>query len=151
VHHSVVTLRDAQIIDRTYTEVQTSALLVWSSISLISALKTGRPIWFIATGILVGAARAGAGTVDRRDGLVGMLRVLAAYLRGDQQSCSMVRVPAPEEEDAKRMHRERESLVQERLRMENRIEALLFTHGIRHSEKAVSSLVGARFVCPAHR
>jgi transposase len=37
----------------------------------------------------------------------------------------------PEEEDAKRPHREREHLVQERLRIENRIEALLFTQGIR--------------------
>jgi transposase len=43
----------------------------------------------------------------------------------------MVRVPTPDEEDAKRIHRERESLVQERLRIENRIEALLFTQGIR--------------------
>jgi len=43
----------------------------------------------------------------------------------------MVRVPTPEEEDAKRPHREREHLVQERLRIENRIEALLFTQGIR--------------------
>ena len=43
----------------------------------------------------------------------------------------MVRVPTPEEEDAKRTHREREHLVQERLRIENRIEALLFTQGIR--------------------
>ena len=61
----------------------------------------------------------------------GMLRVLAAYLRGDRQACSMVRVPTPEEEDAKRPHRERQHLVQERLRIENRIEALLFTQGIR--------------------
>lgn len=59
-----------------------------------------------------------------------MLRVLAVHLRGDHQACSMVRVPTPEEEDAKRTHREREKLVQERLRIENRIEALLFTHGI---------------------
>jgi len=43
----------------------------------------------------------------------------------------MVRVPTPEEEDAKRTHREREKLVQERLRIENRIEALLFAQGIR--------------------
>jgi transposase len=43
----------------------------------------------------------------------------------------MVRVPTPEEEDAKRPHREREHLVQERVRIENRIEALLFTQGIR--------------------
>jgi len=39
----------------------------------------------------------------------------------------MVRVPTPEDEDAKRIHRERENLVQEKLRIENRIEALLFT------------------------
>src|SRR5262249_49226406 len=62
---------------------------------------------------------------------IGMLRVLAAYFRGDRQSCSMVRVPTPEDEDAKRIHRERENLVQEKLRIENRIEALLFTQGIR--------------------
>ena len=43
----------------------------------------------------------------------------------------MVRVPTPEEEDAKRLHREREHLVQERVRLENRIEALLATQGIR--------------------
>jgi hypothetical protein len=43
------------IVDSTYTELQASTLLVWSSIMLIIALKTGRPIWFIATGILVGA------------------------------------------------------------------------------------------------
>jgi hypothetical protein len=60
-----------------------------------------------------------------------MLRVLAAWLNGDRQVCSMVHVPSPEEEDAKRPHREREHLVQERLRIENRIEALLFTQGIR--------------------
>ena len=74
--------------------------------------------------------RARRAKTDRLDAL-GMLRVLAAYLRGDCQSCSMVRVPTPDEEDAKRTHRERENLVRERLRIENRIEALLFTQGIR--------------------
>ena len=61
----------------------------------------------------------------------GLLRVLAAYIGGDCQACSMVRVPTPEEEDAKRPHREREHLVQERTRLENRILALLATQGIR--------------------
>jgi transposase len=60
-----------------------------------------------------------------------MLRVLAAYLGGDRQVCSMVRVPTPEEEDAKRPHREREDLVRERVRLENRIAALLATQGVR--------------------
>ena len=81
------------------------------------------------TSILVNR-RARRAKTDRLDA-VGMLRVLAAYLRGDRESCRMVRVPTPEEEDAKRTHRERENLVQESLRIENRIEALLFTQGIR--------------------
>src|ERR1700704_3349901 len=81
------------------------------------------------TSILV-HRRARRAKTDRLDA-IGMLRVLAAYIRGDRQSCSMVRVPTPDEEDAKRIHRERETLVQERLRIENRIEALLFTQGIR--------------------
>src|ERR1700691_5205036 len=81
------------------------------------------------TSILVNR-RARRAKTDRLDA-EGMLRVLAAWLGGDRQVCSMVRVPTPEEEDAKRPHRERELLVQERQRIENRIEALLFTQGIR--------------------
>src|ERR1700680_3868374 len=81
------------------------------------------------TSILVNR-RARRAKTDRLDA-EGMLRVLAAWLGGDRRVCSMVRVPTPEEEDAKRTHREREHLVQEKLRIENRIQALLFTQGIR--------------------
>ena len=81
------------------------------------------------TSILVNR-RARRTKTDRLDA-EGMLRVLAAWQAGDRQACSMVRVPTPEEEDAKRPHREREHLVRERQRIENRIEALLFTQGIR--------------------
>jgi transposase len=81
------------------------------------------------TSILV-ARRARRAKTDRLDA-EGMLRVLATWLGGDRQVCSMVRVPTPEEEDAKRPHRERQHLVQERERIENRMEALLFTQGIR--------------------
>lgn len=77
------------------------------------------------TSILVNR-RARRAKTDRLDA-EGMLRVLAAWQAGDRQVCSMVRVPTPEEEDAKRPHREREHLVRERQRIENRIEALLFT------------------------
>jgi transposase len=48
------------------------------------------------TSILVNR-RARRAKTDRLDA-EGMLRVLAAYLRGDHQACSMVRVPTPEEE-----------------------------------------------------
>ena len=81
------------------------------------------------TSILV-SRRARRAKTDRLDAL-GMLRVLAAYLGGDRQACSMVRVPTPEEEDAKRPHREREELVRERVRLENRIAGLLATQGVR--------------------
>ncbi len=81
------------------------------------------------TSILVNR-RARRAKTDRLDA-IGLLRVLAAYLDGDRQVCSMVRVPTPEEEDAKRPSREREHLVQERTRFENRILALLATQGIR--------------------
>ena len=81
------------------------------------------------TSILVNR-RARRAKTDRLDA-EGLLRVLAAYVGGDRQICSMVRVPTPEEEDAKRPHREREHLVQERTRFENRILALLATQGIR--------------------
>jgi transposase len=81
------------------------------------------------TSILVNR-RARRAKTDRLDG-EGMLRVLANWLDGDRQICSMVVVPTPEEEDAKRLHREREHLVQDKQRIENRIEALLFTQGIR--------------------
>ncbi len=81
------------------------------------------------TSILVNR-RARRAKTDRLDA-EGMLRVLATWLGGDRQVCSMVRVPTPDEEDAKRPHREREHRVQERLRIENRIEGLLLTQGIR--------------------
>jgi transposase len=81
------------------------------------------------TSILV-SRRARRAKTDRLDA-EGLLRVLAAYVGGDSQICSMVRVPTPDEEDAKRPHREREHLVQERIRYQNRILALLATQGIR--------------------
>jgi transposase len=81
------------------------------------------------TSILVNR-RARRAKTDRLDAQ-GLLRVLVAYRRGDHHVCRVVRVPSPEEEDAKRQHREREHLVQERVRIGNRIQALLATQGIR--------------------
>src|SRR5208337_4864298 len=80
------------------------------------------------TSILVtrGARRA---KTDRLDAL-GLLRVLAATFTGDHDACRVVNVPSVSEEDGKRPHREREYLVQERVRIENRIAALLATQGI---------------------
>ena len=66
---------------------------------------------------------------DRIDGEV-LVRTLLAYKRGDPRVCAMVRAPTPEEEDRRRVSRERKSLANERIRHVNRIKGLLFTQGI---------------------
>lgn len=60
-----------------------------------------------------------------------LLRAIVGFVQGDPQSCRVVRAPTPEEEDARRLHRERQRLVRERTGHLNRIKALLITHGIR--------------------
>lgn len=60
-----------------------------------------------------------------------LVRCLARYVRGERDACRMVEVPTPEEEDAKRPHREYERLVKERTSHGNRVKALLFAQGIR--------------------
>jgi transposase len=60
-----------------------------------------------------------------------LLRAIVGLVQGDPQSCRVVRAPTPEEEDARRLHRERQRLVRERTGHSNRIKALLIAHGIR--------------------
>lgn len=67
---------------------------------------------------------------DRID-VVAMVFTLKAYLLGDKSVCRPVRLPTPEEEDSKRLSRERTQLKKERTRHINRIRALLILHGIR--------------------
>src|SRR3954451_296544 len=61
----------------------------------------------------------------------GLLRTLMAWLRGERQVCSMVRPPSPEDEDRRRLARERARLLKERIQHTNRIKGLLFGQGIR--------------------
>ncbi len=60
----------------------------------------------------------------------GLLRTLMAFARGERQVCAMVRPPTPEAEDARRLTREREALLAERIRHTNRIKGLLATQGV---------------------
>jgi len=70
---------------------------------------------------------------DRIDG-EALVRTLMAYKRGEPRVCSMVRVPAPDDEDRRRIGRERKVLVAERVLHVNRIKGLLFSQGIRGYE-----------------
>jgi len=73
--------------------------------------------------------RARRAKTDRID-VVRMLRALTRYLRGEPDACSVVRVPDVAQEDARRLHRERDRLVRERVQHVNRIKGLCATQGI---------------------
>ncbi len=73
--------------------------------------------------------RARSPKTDRIDG-EKMIRSLMAYRRGEPRVLSVVRVPSPDQEDARRRNRERERLIQEQTGHTNRIKALLRTLGL---------------------
>jgi transposase len=66
---------------------------------------------------------------DKIDG-VKLLRTLMAWMRGERQVCSMVQPPSPEDEDRRRLARERARLLKERVQHTNRIKGLLWGQGI---------------------
>src|SRR3974390_2979200 len=59
-----------------------------------------------------------------------MVRALIRHLGGEPEACSVVRVPNPEQEDARRLHRERDRLIAERVAHVNRIKGLCAIQGI---------------------
>src|ERR1700730_18623474 len=66
---------------------------------------------------------------DKLDG-EALLRALLAFKRGEPRVCAMVVAPSPEEEDRRRLCRERATLIAERITHVNRIKGLLFSQGI---------------------
>ncbi len=66
---------------------------------------------------------------DKIDGET-LVRSLLAYKRGEPRVCSMVKAPTPEEEDQRRLCRERKVLTAEKVLHVNRIKGLLFCQGI---------------------
>ena len=101
--------------------------------------------------------RARRAKTDRIDAH-GMLRALMAFERGEEQVFSVVRVPSVEEEDTRRVHRERERLIKERIQNVNRVKGLLATQGIygyepmrRHRHERFEALTTAMGTpLPAH-
>jgi len=72
------------------------------------------------------ARRAKTDNID----VAQLLRSLMAYLRGDPKVWSVVQVPSVAEEDDRRLHRERDRLINERVQHVNRIKGLCAVHGI---------------------
>lgn len=73
-----------------------------------------------------------------------MTRTLRTWLSGDHSVARAVRIPTVEEEDAKRIGRERRHLVEQRVRIVARIKGLLALHGIHMASKGIGKSLGAR-------
>jgi transposase len=73
--------------------------------------------------------RARRAKTDSLD-LAGLLRLLERYVEGEHRVWHVVRVPTVAEEDARHLHRVRETLQQERTRLINRLHGLLTTQGV---------------------
>jgi len=74
-----------------------------------------------------------------------MTRILRTWLSGDHSIATAVRIPTVEEEDAKRIERERKNLVEERTRIVARIKGLLALHGIWLGSKGINKRLQGRF------
>jgi transposase len=57
-----------------------------------------------------------------------------AWKRGEPRACSMVKLLTPDEEDIRRLGRERKTLIAERVFHVNRLKGLLFVQGVRDYE-----------------
>jgi transposase len=77
--------------------------------------------------------RARQAKTDRLD-LERLMRVLIRHEGGEPRVCSVVRPPSPEQEDARRLTRERDRLITERTAHGNRIKGLLHGQGVRDVE-----------------
>lgn len=74
--------------------------------------------------------RARQAKTDRLD-LERLMRVLIRHEGGEPRVCSVVHPPSPEQEDARRLSRERDRLIGERTAHGNRINGLLHCQGVR--------------------
>lgn len=72
------------------------------------------------------ARRARSDAID----VVKLLSLLMRYHNGERDVWSVVNVPAPEEEDLRQLHRDRDQLVRERTEHSNRIKGLLAAIGL---------------------
>src|ERR1700690_1582783 len=78
---------------------------------------------------IAASRRRRSAKTDKIDG-EALLRALLAYKRGEPRVCAMVKAPTPDEEDRRRVGRERKVLIAERVKHVNRVKGLLFSQGI---------------------
>lgn len=91
--------------------------------------REGIESWVVDPASVLTSRRRRRAKTDKIDGET-LVRTLLAYKRGEPRVCAMVKAPTPEEEDRRRICRERKTLTAERVAHVNRIKGLLFAQGI---------------------
>lgn len=133
----------AELLDRFEQLQQKARLRTGKSFPIVTIQEAGLDGFWIhrvleATGIksyVVDAAsiatsrRRRRAKTDKIDG-EALTRALLAFKRGEPRVCAMVRAPDPEDEDRRRICRERKVLIAERVRHVNRVKGLLFAQGV---------------------
>jgi len=110
--------------------------------------------WLVSVGVENVVVDSASIQVDRRkrraksDGLdvAELLKLLCRHTMGEPKVWSVVRVPPPQIEDARQLHRDLATLTEERTRSRNRIRGLLAVHGaaVRHWSKVRQELATMR-------
>jgi transposase len=110
--------------------------------------------WLVAVGVENVVVDSASIHVDRRkrraksDGLdvAELLKLLCRHPMGEPKVWSVVHVPPPQIEDARQLHRDLATLIEERTRSRNRIRGLLAVHGaaVRHWSKVRQELATLR-------
>jgi len=111
----------------TIAAVQEAGLDGFSLHRLLEA--NGIESWIVDAGSVAVPRRARRAKSDAIDGET-LLRTLLAYRRGEPRVCSMVRPTGRDDEDRRRLTRERRTLMRERIEHTNRIKGLLMSQGI---------------------
>lgn len=95
--------------------------------------REGIESWVVDPASVLTSRRRRRAKTDRIDG-EALVRTLLAYKRGEPRVCAMLKIPTPDDEDRRRICRERKVLTAERISHVNRIKGLLFAQGIRDYE-----------------
>src|ERR1044071_758596 len=95
--------------------------------------REGIESWVVDPASILTSRRRRRAKTDRIDGET-LVRTLLAHKRGEPRVCAMLQPPTPEDEDRRRLCRERKVLTAERISHVNRIKGLLFAQGVRDYE-----------------
>src|SRR3954452_1441529 len=95
--------------------------------------REGIESWVVDPASILTSRRRRRAKTDRIDGET-LVRTLLAHKRGEPRVCAMLQAPTPEDEDRRRLCRERKVLTAERISHVNRIKGLLFGQGVRDYE-----------------